>query len=55
MADSGRDTLGAADGEALMANPHGQRAFALLQVGQERRAEAELRCLWADVASQPEV
>ena len=48
-----RDTLGAADGEALMANPHGQRAFALLQVGQDRRAEAELRCLWMDVAANP--
>ena len=49
-ADGSRDTLGSADGDALMANPHGQRAFALLQVGQTRRAEAELRCLWPEVA-----
>ena len=49
----GRDTLGAADVDALMANPYGRRAFALLQVGQLRRAEAELRCLWPQVASDP--
>ncbi len=49
----GRDTLGAADVDALMANPHGHRAFALLQVGQSRRAEAELRCLWPQVADDP--
>ncbi len=51
--DTARDTLGAADGEALMANPHGLRAFALLQVGQTGRAEAELRCLWTEVSSDP--
>ncbi len=44
-----RDTLGAADGEALMALPAGQRALALIQVGQKRRAEAELRVLWPSV------
>ncbi len=48
-----RETLGAADVDALMANPYGHRAFALLQVGQLRRAEAELRCLWPQVASDP--
>ncbi len=48
-----RETLGAADTDALMANPNGRRAFALLQVGQSRRAEAELRCLWPQVASDP--
>ena len=51
--DSARDTLGAADGDALMANPHGARAFALLQVGQTIRAEAELRCLWPEVSYDP--
>ena len=45
-----RDTLGDADGAAVLANPHGRRALALLQVGQPRRAEAELRCLWPAVA-----
>ncbi len=49
----GRDTLSAADTDALMGNPHGRRAFALLQVGQGRRAEAELRCLWPQVSSDP--
>jgi soluble lytic murein transglycosylase len=36
-----------------MVNPHGRRAFALLQIGQTRRAEAELRCLWPEIASDP--
>ena len=49
----GRETLGAADVDALMAEPYGRRAFALLQVGQPRRAEAELRCLWPHVAGNP--
>ena len=48
--DDSRDTLGSADGDALMATLHGQRALALLQIGQTRRAEAELRCLWPEVA-----
>ena len=52
-AQGGRETLGAADVEALMANPYGRRAFALLQVGQPRRAEAELRCLWPQVSADP--
>ncbi len=46
-----RDTLGSADGEAVMATPHGRRALALLQAGQPRRAEAELRALWPSVAA----
>ena len=50
-ADGGRDTLGAADGEAVLADPHGLRALALLQVGQPQRAEAELRAMWPDVAA----
>jgi soluble lytic murein transglycosylase-like protein len=41
-----RDTLGEADIEAVAATPQGMRAFALLQVGQDHRAEAELRRLW---------
>jgi soluble lytic murein transglycosylase len=42
------DTLGTADIDALRATPEGTRAFALLQVGEKRRAEAEFRALWAD-------
>jgi soluble lytic murein transglycosylase len=41
-----RDVLGEADVEAIAALPQGLRAFALLQVGQADRAEAELRGLW---------
>jgi soluble lytic murein transglycosylase-like protein len=40
--------LGPADIDALRATPEGSRAFALLQVGEKRRAEAEFRALWAD-------
>lgn len=42
------DVLGTADVDALAATPQGRRAFALLQVGQTSRAEAELRALWDD-------
>jgi soluble lytic murein transglycosylase-like protein len=42
------ETIGTADIDALAATPEGRRAFALLQVGEKRRAEAELRALWAD-------
>ena len=45
-----RETLGNADLDALLATPQGRRAFALLQVGEKRLAEAELRALWADTA-----
>ena len=48
-----RDTLSAADTDALLANPHGRRALALLQIGQTRRAEAELRCLWPEISADP--
>ena len=41
----GRETLGLADIEALAGIPQGVRTFALLQVGQTQRAEAELRAL----------
>ncbi len=40
-------TLGQADVDAIAAVPGGRRAFALLQVGEPARAEAELRQLWA--------
>ncbi|HUB13448.1 MAG TPA: transglycosylase SLT domain-containing protein [Acetobacteraceae bacterium] len=45
---TGFATLGPADIDALVAIPAGRRAFALLQVGEKRRAEAEFRTLWAD-------
>jgi soluble lytic murein transglycosylase len=44
------ETLGNSDMEALLATPQGRRAFALLQVGEKRLAEAELRALWTDTA-----
>jgi soluble lytic murein transglycosylase len=46
-------TLGEADVDAIAATPQGNRAFALLQVGQFVRAEAELRQLWAATRGQP--
>jgi soluble lytic murein transglycosylase-like protein len=42
------ETLGIADLDAIAARPAGRRAFALLQVGEKHRAEAEFRALWAD-------
>ncbi len=39
-------TLAQADVDAIAATPQGRRAFALLQVGEPARAEAELRLLW---------
>jgi soluble lytic murein transglycosylase-like protein len=41
-------TIGSADIDALVAAPAGLRAFALLQIGDKRRAEGELRVLWLD-------
>jgi soluble lytic murein transglycosylase-like protein len=41
-----RETLSGADLAAVAATPEGLRAFALLQVGEPERAEAELRLLW---------
>lgn len=43
-------TVGNADIDALLDTPQGRRAFALLQVGEKRYAEAELRALWVDTA-----
>jgi soluble lytic murein transglycosylase-like protein len=48
-----RETLGEADIEAVAATPQGMRAFALLQVGQDHRAEAELRRLWPSAQGAP--
>ncbi len=48
-----RETLGEADLDAVAATPEGLRAFALLQLGQPDRAEAELRRLWPMVAGTP--
>ena len=48
-----RETIGEADIEAVAATPQGMRAFALLQVGQDHRAEAELRRLWASARDTP--
>jgi soluble lytic murein transglycosylase len=42
-----------ADVDALMATTQGRRSFALLQVGERARAEAELRSLWLDSGPQP--
>ncbi|MCW3473123.1 lytic transglycosylase domain-containing protein [Limobrevibacterium gyesilva] len=48
-----RETLAEADVEAVAATPEGLRAFALLQVGQTARAEAELRRLWPAAQDTP--
>jgi len=48
-----RGTLGEADIEAVAATPEGLSAFALLQVGQTARAEAELRRLAARSGKNP--
>ncbi len=50
MACIAGETIGNADVEALLATAQGRRAFALLQVGERRLAEAELRALWVDTA-----
>ena len=49
----GDQMLGLADLEAVAANPRGERAFALLQVGQVHAAEEELRYLYPTVAHDP--
>ena len=45
-------TLGEADVEAVDATEAGHRAFALLQVGQNARAAAELQRLWSETRGQ---
>lgn len=49
----GKPVVTNADVEALTATAPGRRGFALLQVGERTRAEAELRSLWFDSGSQP--
>jgi len=48
-----RDMLSQADVDAIATTPQGLRAFALLQVGQQDRAEAELRALWPTTKLDP--
>ncbi len=48
-------TLSQADIDVIGETHRGRRAFALLQVGQVARAEAELRCLWPEVQSNSAV
>ena len=45
--------LSQADVDAVAATPPGLRAFALLQIGQPERAEAELRTLWPRASANP--
>jgi soluble lytic murein transglycosylase len=47
------ETLSQADVDAVAGLAGGKRAFALLQVGQDDRAEAELRNLWPAVKDTP--
>lgn len=47
------ELLSQADVDAIAATPYGWRAFALLQIGQTERAEAELRGLWANAIDSP--
>lgn len=48
-----REVLGEADIAAVAATEAGLRAFALLQIGQPARAEAELRLLWPAARQDP--
>ncbi|HEX3350013.1 MAG TPA: lytic transglycosylase domain-containing protein [Acetobacteraceae bacterium] len=48
-----REILGTADVDAIMSFPAGVRAFALLQIGEPDRAEAELRTLWPEASHRP--
>jgi soluble lytic murein transglycosylase len=47
------ELLSQADVDAVAETPPGRRAFALLQIGQPDRAEAELRGLWAVASANP--
>jgi soluble lytic murein transglycosylase len=49
----GGELLSQADVDAVAATPRGRRAFALIQVGQPGRADAELRGLWAEASANP--
>ncbi len=46
------DVIAIADVNAIYATPAGKRAFALIQVGQRRRAERELAALWVTSGGQ---
>jgi soluble lytic murein transglycosylase len=48
-----RDMLGEADTALLSAHPAGRRALALLEVGERRRAEAELRAMGEAASADP--
>jgi soluble lytic murein transglycosylase len=50
---SSGELLSQADVDAVGAAPQGRRAFALLQVGQSGRAEAELKALWSATERNP--
>lgn len=50
-----RDLLTIAHLDAVAATDEGLRAFALLQIGQSQRAEAELRQLWPAATSRPDL
>jgi hypothetical protein len=50
---AGKAMLTNSDVDALMATMPGRRSFALLQVGERGRAEAELRTLWLDSGPRP--
>jgi len=52
-AANGKPVLTNADVDALMATAPGRRSFALLQVGERGRAEAEFRTLWLDSGPRP--
>jgi soluble lytic murein transglycosylase len=47
------ELISQADVDAVAAVPQGWRAFALLQIGQTERAEAELRGLWSKKSGDP--
>jgi soluble lytic murein transglycosylase len=47
------EMLSQADVDAVAATPKGWRAFALLQIGQSNRADAELRGLWREARANP--
>jgi soluble lytic murein transglycosylase len=52
-AAGGKAMLTNSDVDALMATAPGRRSFALLQLGERGRAEAELRTLWLDSGPRP--
>lgn len=50
---SSGELISQADVDAVAGMPQGWRAFALLQIGQTGRAEAEIRGLWPKAATDP--